>query len=85
MEIIIQGDEYYPKRLLQIQNPPEKLYVEGDEQLLNQDAIAIVGTRNCTRYGEKYATEFLFTGRTAGSALVRGSREARFALYELYS
>ena len=49
MEIIIQKDEQYPKRLLQIQNPPERLYVEGNEKLLNQDAIAIVGTRNYTK------------------------------------
>ena len=52
MKVIIQKDENYPKRLLQIQNPPKKLYVEGNEKLLNQDAIAIVGTRNCTKYGE---------------------------------
>ena len=37
MEIIIQKDEYYPKRLLQIQNPPERLYVEGNEKLLRSE------------------------------------------------
>ena len=58
MKVIIQKDENYPKRLLQIQNPPKKLYVEGNEKLLNQDAIAIVGTRNCTKYGEKCASKF---------------------------
>lgn len=58
MKEIKREDPNYPKRLAQIQNPPEKLYVEGDETLLNQEAIAIVGTRNCTRYGEKCASKF---------------------------
>ena len=72
MEIIIQKDEYYPKRLLQIQNPPERLYVEGNEKLLNQDAIAIVGTRNYTRYGEKYASKFARELSKKGICIVSG-------------
>lgn len=72
MKIITQKDEYYSKRLLQIQNPPEKLYVEGNEKLLNQDAIAIVGTRNCTRYGEKYASKFARELSKKGICIVSG-------------
>lgn len=72
MKIIIQKDENYPKRLLQIQNPPEKLYVEGNEKLLNQDAIAIVGTRNCTKYGEKCASKFARELSKKGVCIVSG-------------
>lgn len=72
MKIITQKDEYYSKRLLQIQNPPEKLYVEGNEKLLNQDAIAIVGTRNCTRYGEKCASKFARELSKKGICIVSG-------------
>ena len=72
MEIIIQKDEYYPKRLLQIKNPPERLYVEGDKKLLNQDAIAIVGTRNNTKYGEKYASKFARELSQKGISIVSG-------------
>ena len=72
MEIIIRRDEYYPKRLLQIQNPPERLYVEGDKKLLNQDAIAIVGTRNYTKYGEKYASKFARELSQKGISIVSG-------------
>lgn len=62
----------YPKRLLQIQNPPEKLYVEGNERLLNQDAIAIVGTRNYTKYGEKCASKFARELSKKGICIVSG-------------
>lgn len=72
MKEIKREDHNYPKRLAQIQNPPEKLYVEGDETLLNQDAIAIVGTRNCTRYGEKYASKFARELSKKGICIVSG-------------
>lgn len=72
MKIITQKDEGYSKRLLQIQNPPEKLYVEGNERLLNQDAIAIVGTRNCTKYGEKCASRFARELSKKGICIVSG-------------
>ena len=68
----MQKDEYYPKRLLQIQNPPERLYVEGNEKLLNQDAIAIVGTRNYTRYGEKHASKFARELSKKGICIISG-------------
>lgn len=72
MKIINQEDKLYSKRLLQIQNPPEKLYVEGNETLLNQEAIAIVGTRNCTRYGEKCASKFARELSKKGICIVSG-------------
>ena len=58
MKIIKITDIKYPKRLLEIKNPPKQLYVEGNEKLLNNDSLAIVGSRNCTSYGIKYAKEF---------------------------
>lgn len=72
MEEIKCENSNYPKRLLQIKNPPEKLYVEGNKKLLNQDAIAIVGTRNCTRYGEKYASKFARELSKKGICIVSG-------------
>ena len=55
MEILTKLDENYPKRLLEIKDPPKKLYVEGDSSLLNKNSIAIVGSRKCTPYGWKQA------------------------------
>ena len=51
-------DKKYPKKLLQIDDPPEQLYVIGNDKLLNKDSIAIVGSRGCSPYGDKYAKEF---------------------------
>ena len=58
MQIITIIDEKYPKRLLEINDPPKILYVEGDMNLLNNDSIAIVGSRKSTEYGRKYAKKF---------------------------
>lgn len=58
MTIIKITDNRYPKRLLDIKNPPKQLYVEGNAELLNNKSLAIVGSRKCTSYGIKYAKEF---------------------------
>lgn len=58
MKIIKITDSKYPKRLLEIKNPPKQLYVKGNTKLLNHDSLAIVGSRKCTSYGIKYAKEF---------------------------
>lgn len=42
-------DDIYPKELFNLKYPPLVLYYKGNLDLLNQDAIAIVGSRNpCT-------------------------------------
>ncbi len=56
-EIIINSKEY-PEKLKSIYNPPLKLYVLGNKQLLNQKSIAIVGARKATEYGKKIAFKF---------------------------
>lgn len=58
MKIIKITDSKYPKRLLEIKNPPKQLYVKGNDELLNNDSLAIVGSRKCTSYGIKYTKEF---------------------------
>lgn len=58
MKILSKTNKFYPKRLLNIHNPPSKLYVEGNYELLNSNSIAIVGTRKYTEYGKKYSAKF---------------------------
>lgn len=58
MRTIKIEDKDYPKRLLKIKNPPQRLYIEGNEELLNNKSLAIVGSRKCSEYGIKYAKEF---------------------------
>lgn len=72
MKLITKNNKNYPTKLLQIQDPPEKLYVEGNLKLLNSDSIAIVGTRNTTKYGETYASKFAKELSTKGICIVSG-------------
>lgn len=46
----------YPKRLLEIADPPIIIYTKGNYECLNNDnSIAIIGTRQPTEYGAKQA------------------------------
>lgn len=55
VRIIKLGDKEYPQILLNIYDPPKQLYVLGNEEILNGFGIAIVGSRNPTKYGEQTA------------------------------
>lgn len=72
MKILSKTNKYYPKRLLKIKDAPTKLYTEGNYELLNKDSIAIVGTRNCTEYGRKYAKEFAEELSKNGMCIISG-------------
>ena len=54
----------YPSELLNLPQQPEQLYTIGRNSALTKPRVAIVGTRNCTGYGERAA-------RTLTRALVR--------------
>lgn len=58
IKIIKKEDKEYPEKLLKIKDPPEQLYVLGDESLLNKKSIAIIGSRDCTMYGYEQAKKF---------------------------
>jgi len=72
MKIIKKDDKNYPERLLQIKDPPKELYVLGSEELLNNNSIAIVGTRKCTEYGEKYTKLFAKKISESGITVISG-------------
>lgn len=50
--------EEYPQKLRQIPDPAYAIYVKGKFPRPDMPSVAIVGARNCTPYGEKYATDF---------------------------
>ncbi|MFH1430487.1 MAG: DNA-processing protein DprA [Candidatus Uhrbacteria bacterium] len=52
IELILQTDSRYPALLTTIPDAPIALFVRGDATLLASRAIAFVGTRKCTQYGE---------------------------------
>ncbi len=57
IHIITPDSEFYPKRLLEIENFPLALYVRGDYTCLNaENALGVIGSRTPSQYGEE-ATE----------------------------
>ena len=75
IKIIIE-DNKYPEQLRKIDNPPKQLYLEGNTKLLDIPGIAIIGSRECTKYGEKmakkFAKELSLYGLTVISGLAKG-------------
>lgn len=47
----------YPKVLATVDNPPPLIYAKGNTSVLNQPAIAIVGSRNCSGAGAAFARQ----------------------------
>ena len=74
--IITLADPEYPRSLLEIPDPPTILYVRGRSELLNRQALAIVGSRNPTPQGvqnaERFATAFSESGLLIASGLALG-------------
>ena len=70
-------DTKYPKSLRKIENPPLKLYALGNINLLEEDSIAVVGTRNITDYGKRYGgeicTELIKRDITIISGMAKGT------------
>jgi DNA processing protein len=76
IELLRLGTDEYPKSLAQIFDPPHLLYVKGSLVPEDAKAVAIVGSRQCTSYGQRMS-ERLATGLarrcyTVISGLARG-------------
>lgn len=71
MKINIE-DAIYPKELRKIKNPPKSLYVKGNIKLLDTPCIAIIGTRECTQYGERMAKKFSRELSIQGITIISG-------------
>ncbi len=62
----------YPILLKNTTNPPLVLYCKGDVDLLKTDCLAVVGTRNCTRYGIEVTQKFTETLAKNNLTIVSG-------------
>jgi DNA processing protein len=76
LTVIVWGDPEYPIRLQAIPSAPPVLYVRGGLELEDEAAVAIVGSRRATAYGEELARELAKElgrrGLTIVSGLARG-------------
>ena len=73
--LLIIEDSDLPELLQRIPDPPLALFVCGDVGALQNPALAIVGTRNPTRGGERNAFEFARHLAHAGFSIVSGLAE----------
>ena len=72
MKIITIKDNDYPESLKQIYDYPKTLYVEGNTQILNQEAYAIIGCRDCSRYGQKTAMKLAYELSKSNKIIISG-------------
>lgn len=67
------NSKFYPERLRCIDSPPKQIYCLGNLELLNYKTnIAIIGSRNCSSYGEKAAKDFAFNLAKEDVCIVSG-------------
>ena len=72
MIALVRGDARYPRGLRDLPKPPDPLWVDGDPSAFDAPAIAIVGTRRMTGYGERVARELAMACAGAGVVVVSG-------------
>ena len=69
-------DSEYPALLKHISGPPKSIFVIGNEKILNQKAITVIGSRKMTGYGrqvtEKLVKDLVDHGLVIVSGLARG-------------
>lgn len=72
-KILTPQSEDYPKRLLRIKNPPCALYVSGNLPNIDDEvAIAMVGTRGCTKNGLIVGSVLSYRLAEAGAIIISG-------------
>ena len=75
-QVVSLDDARYPAQLKQIYDPPLILYVRGNDAVISQPGIALVGTRHPTPYGsgmsERLACDLAARGLVIFSGMARG-------------
>jgi hypothetical protein len=72
LQLLYPGSPDYPKRLLDLRDPPSPLYICGDAALFGRPAIAVVGSRNASLQGLYIASELSKGLVEAGFLVVSG-------------
>lgn len=70
--LLVPPDEAFPAALRSIPDPPVLLWARGALAPLRAPAVAIVGSRDHTRYGEEIARELAIAAAQAGITVVSG-------------
>jgi len=70
--ILTQADPQYPELLRQIYDPPIVLYVKGQLTAKDKNAVAVVGSRRTTHYGQQEARKLAYQLAYVGVTVVSG-------------
>ena len=68
-----------------ITNPPKKLYMQGNLELLNNPIISIVGSRSCSENGKSLARKFAYELSQCGITIASGLAKGIDTVAHLYS
>ena len=72
IKLVTFFDRKYPKNLKSIKNPPQILFMKGENNIDSIKAISIVGTRKPTEYGKKMAFEIGQRFSQKGFVIING-------------
>ena len=70
--VLVPSDPAFPPLLRSIPDPPPLLYARGDLAWLDRPAVAIIGSRGHSRYGEEVAAALAREAVGAGAVVVSG-------------
>lgn len=55
IELITLKDKEYPDKLKNIPDMPAYIFIKGNKEILDDESVAIIGSRMCTEDGKKIA------------------------------
>jgi len=67
-----RGEPDYPPSLYDLRHPPDELFRIGDATLVDRPAVAIVGTRRSTAYGDRSTRNIARELARAGACVISG-------------
>ena len=67
-----RGSAHYPEGFQNVSEPPPGVYVAGNRALLNEPAVAMVGSRKASHYGIEMAEALAFDLAKQGWVIVSG-------------
>ncbi len=72
IKVIGINEDAYPEKLRNIYAPPQRLYAVGNLEALKDKSIAIVGCRECSKYGMDNAMKFGYELAKKGVCIISG-------------
>lgn len=57
IKYIKRGEKYFPRNLEKLKDCPDIIYVLGNEKILNEFSLAVVGARKCSNFGREFANK----------------------------